>query len=175
MRAARSAKTLKVARSTPAEVQEPEPSLSVVPPALHEFPFAGSLSRQRRFSRVPTHVVGVADEKRAYPRASLRLPLRLVRVAGHRESREVTLVTRNISSSGVYFLSPQYVEPSTPIELEVALVERPLGRGSVRMVTAAHIVRAEPAEAPGWHGLAASFDDISFRRDEVIPKRYTSP
>ncbi len=105
----------------------------------------------------------------------MRLPLRLVRVAGHKESMEVTLVTRNISSSGVYFLSPQYVEPGTPIELEVALVERPLGRGSVRMVTAAHIVRAEPAEAPGWHGLAASFDDISFQRDEVIPKRYTSP
>ncbi len=139
---------------------------------MHESPFTGSLSRQRRFSRVPTHVVGVADEKRAYPRASLHLPLRLVRVAGHKESMEVTLVTRNISSSGVYFLSPQYVEPSTPIELEVALVERPLGRGSVRMVTAAHIVRAEPAEAPGWHGLAASFDDISFQRDEHVPRRF---
>ena len=172
MRAARSAKALKSTRSAPAPVQEQEPSPSAVPPAWSETPFAGSLTRQRRFSRVPTHVVGVAYEKRSYPRAALRLALRLVRVAGHRESKEVTLVTRNISSSGVYFLSPQYIKPGTPIELEVALGERPLGRGSVRMTTVAHIVRAEPADSPGWHGLAASFDDISFHRDEYVPRRF---
>ncbi len=128
--------------------------------------------KPRRFTRVPTHVVGVAQERRAYPRAALQLPLRLRRVAGQPEPVSVTLLTQNISSSGVFFLCPSELEPGTPIELEVALVERPLGRGSVRMATAAHIVRVEPSDIPGWHGLAASFDDITFYRDEPIPPRF---
>ncbi len=127
--------------------------------------------RPRRFPRVPTHVVGVANEQRVYPRAALSLPLRLCRVAGQREEVSVTLLTKNISSSGVYFLCPRQIAPGTPIELEVGLIERPLGRGSVRMTTAAHVVRVEPAETLGWFGLAATFDDISFHRDEAVPLR----
>src|SRR3989449_7201381 len=46
-----------------------------------------------------SHVVGVVQERRLYPRAALRLPLRLKRVAGQREPVPVTLVTKNISSS----------------------------------------------------------------------------
>src|SRR2546422_3951256 len=122
-----------------------------------------------------SHVVGVVQERRLYPRAALRLPLRLKRVAGQREPVPVTLVTKNISSSGVYFLCPRWIEPGTPIELEVGLVDRPLGRGSVRMTTAAHIVRVEPADTPGWHGVAATFDDITFQRDEQVPPRFQKP
>ncbi len=85
----------------------------------------------RRFQRVPTHVVGVHPEQRHHPRAKLALPLRLRRVASELEPFPVTLVTRNISSTGVYFLCPRPISPGTPIELEVALVHRPLGRGSV--------------------------------------------
>ncbi len=36
----------------------------------------------RKFARVPTHAVGVAHERRRYPRASLCLPLRLTRIVG---------------------------------------------------------------------------------------------
>jgi hypothetical protein len=32
----------------------------------------------------------------------------------------------------------------------------------------AHIVRAQDSSKHGWHGLAATFDDISFMRDEVV-------
>ena len=131
--------------------------------------------KPRRFERVPTHVVGVVEERRAFPRAALSLPLRMKRVDGQREPQQVTLLTKNISSSGVYFLCPRWIESGTPIEIEVSLVERPLGRGSVRMTTAAHVVRIEGAETPGWHGLAASFDDITFERDEPIPPRYHKP
>jgi hypothetical protein len=118
------------------------------------------------FARVPTHAVGVVQERRTHPRAALRLPLRLTRVAGREEAVPVTLVTQNISSSGVYFLCPRRIEPGTAIDLEVGLVERPLGHGSVRMVTAAHVVRVQTVESPGWHGLAASFDDIGFERND---------
>lgn len=126
----------------------------------------------RRFTRVPTHAVGVAHERRRYPRASLCLPLRLTRIAGVAEPIPVTLVTRNISSSGVYFLAPRDLKPGTAIELEVALVERPLGFGRVEMCTAAHIVRAEETDTPGWRGYAASFDDFALKHDDVIPLRY---
>jgi len=126
----------------------------------------------RRFARIPTHAIGVASERRRAPRASLSLPLRLVRVAGVEESIPVTLVTRNISSTGIYFLAPRKFEPGTAIELEVALVERPQGQGSVQMCTAAHIIRAEEVDTPGWHGYAATFDDFALRRDDVLPPRY---
>lgn len=126
----------------------------------------------QRFARVPTHAIGVAQERRGNPRASLSLPLRLTRVGEQVEPIPVTLVTRNISSSGIYFLAPRDFEPGTAIELEVALIERPLGQGSVQMCTAAHIVRTEDVDMPGWRGYAASFDDFALRRDDVLPLRY---
>lgn len=126
----------------------------------------------RRFRRVPTHVVGVHPEQRRHPRAKLALPLRLRRVSGALEPFPVTLVTRNISSTGVYFLCPRALDKGTPIELEVALINRPLGRGSVLMTTLAHVIRTEPAATPGWHGIAATFDDVEFERDEVLPPRF---
>lgn len=128
----------------------------------------------RKFTRVPTHAIGVAAERRRYPRASLALPLRLTRIDGNAEPVPVTLVTRNISSSGIYFLAPRDMTPGTAIELEVALVERPAGFGSVQMYTAAHIVRAEDCDVQGWRGYAASFDDFALRRDDVIPMRFVS-
>jgi hypothetical protein len=130
------------------------------------------INRPRRFARVPTHAVGVASERRYHPRAALSLPLRLTRVGEQQSCVPITLVTRNISSSGVYFLAPRWIEPGTAIEFEVALLDRPLGQGSVRMCTAAHIVRAEHSETSGWHGFAARFDDIDFRRDDVLPLRF---
>ncbi len=172
MRAARNPKQMKAveSRKTKAEAS-PEP----LGPGRKDWPEAGGRAGRtapQGFARVPTHAVGVVDERRAYPRAALSLPLRLKRVAGQRETISVTLLTKNISSSGVYFLCPRWIEPGTPIELEVGLVDRPLGRGSVRMTTAAHVVRVEPTNTPGWHGLAASFDDVTFQRDEAIPPRY---
>ena len=145
---------------------------------LHEFePYTQSVPAvsgkpgPRRFARVPTHAVGVADERRRYPRAVLSLPLCLTRIGETPEPVPVSLVTRNISSSGVYFLAPRDIAPGTAIEMEVALVERPLGFGRVQMCTAAHIVRAEDCGMPGWRGYAASFDDFALKRDDVIPMR----
>jgi hypothetical protein len=98
--------------------------------------------------------------------------MRLTRVGEVMEPIPVTLVTRNISSSGVYFLAPREIAPGTAIELEVALVDRPLGYGRVQMCTAAHIVRSEDTEMPGWKGYAASFDDFAIERDDSLPQRY---
>lgn len=179
MRAAPHSEPMKVVESGEVEadiLQESHGRLSTAWEAIRRRPTPpGRHARLRKFARVPTHVIGVVNEQRAYPRATLRLPLSLKRVAGQREPVRETLHTRNISSCGVYFLCPLRIEPGTPIELEVGLVQRPRGRGSVRMSTLAHVVRVEPADIPGWHGLAATFDDVTFHRDEHIPRRFRKP
>lgn len=143
-------------------------------PALRVVPLLGP-ARPRRFVRIPTHAVGVFPEQRQYPRAKLKLPLRLRAAAGVPEEYPITLVTRDISSTGVYFLCPKELAVGTPIELEIVLVSRPLGRGNVVVATMAHVCRLEAAAMPGWHGVAASFDDVEFDRDDNLPSRFLKP
>lgn len=158
-------------RSEPGSVQE----LSARPSsAASEPPLWTTRARPRGFARVPTHAVRPVEERRRYARAKLSLPLRLVRIAGQRQMRQFALRTTNISSSGVLFACPEWIDPGTPVEIEVCLVERPFGQGSVRMLTEAHVVRVEPAARSGWHCLAITFDDVTFLRDESLPSRLTT-
>jgi PilZ domain len=140
-------------------------------PALRVLPLLAD-SQPRRFVRVPTHAVGVHPEHREYPRATLRLPLRLRSVGKVLEEFPITLVTRDISSTGVYFLCPKHLATGTRIELEIVLVSRPMGRGNVVVATMARVRRVEPAAMPGWFGIAASFDDVEFDRDDRLPSRF---
>lgn len=140
--------------------------------AVAEPPLWTTRAKPKGFARVPTHAVRPPEERRAYARAKLSLPLRVMRVAGRRERMTQPLRTANISSSGVLFLFPRQIETGTPIEIEVCLVDRPFGRGTVKMLTEAHVVRAEPSSRAGWHALAAMFDDITFEREEPLPSRY---
>jgi hypothetical protein len=86
-----------------------------------------------------------------------------------------TLVTRDISSTGVYFLCPRQLAVGASIELEIVLVSKPLGLGNVVMATMAHVCRSETAAMPGWFGIAAAFDDVQFDRDDHIPSRFLKP
>jgi len=126
----------------------------------------------RRFIRVPTHAVGVHPEHREYPRACLQLPLKLHSINGIVEDFPITLVTRDISSTGVYFLCPKQLPMNSAIELQIVLVSRPLGRGNVVVTSNAYVRRIHPAAMPGWFGIAANFDDVSFDRDDFIPSRF---
>ena len=132
-------------------------------------------TQPRRFVRVPTHAVGAHPELREYPRATLKLPLRLRSVGGVPEEHPITLVTRDISSTGLYFLSPKALAIGTPVELEVVLVSKPLGLGNVVLVSMARVRRTEPAAMPGWFGVAAAFDDVEFDRDDGLPSRFQKP
>ena len=143
-------------------------------PALRLVPLLRS-SLPRQFVRVPTHAVGVHPEQRQYPRAKLKLPLRLGAVGGEPEPYPITVVMRDISSTGVYFLSPKQLAVGTQVELEVVLVSKPMGRGSVVMTTMAHVCRSEAAATPGWYGLAALFDDVQFDHDDDLPSRFRKP
>jgi len=142
-------------------------------PALRVMPLLRS-TQPHRFVRVPTHAVGVYVEQRESPRASLKLPLKLRSVAGALEEFPVSLVTRDISASGVYFLCPKPLEASTEIELDIVLVSRPLGYGNVVVSSKACVQRIEPANMPGWFGIAASFSDFAFDRDDHIPNRFAT-
>lgn len=161
--------------SSPSEVRESERTES--DPIADSGPAASipdavattARPRPRGIERVPTHTVGRARERRAYVRANLTLPLSVRTVAGRPAAGLVGLRTQDISSSGIFFLCPSRIEPGTPIEMEVVLVDKPTGRGTVRMCTKACVVRVEKAATPGWHGLAAAFDDITFIRDETFP------
>jgi hypothetical protein len=125
----------------------------------------------RGMDRIPTHAVTVVNERRAYSRAQLRLPLRILRIAGHRETDFNELVTIDISSSGVRTRCPFEIEAGTPVHLEVVLVKRPGDCGNVRLVTQAQVVRTTP-DAAGWHSVAFSFDEITFERDELTAPRF---
>jgi len=157
---------------------KPKPYVSGDPRALRapQDPVPGRFSFQtptnHHFSNVPTHAVGVLGNRRNCARAFLRLPLRLTGVNGLELEFPIPLETRDISASGVFFHSPQRIEPGTPIEMEVALTDRPLGMGSVRMSTTARVVRLEAEDLRGWFGLAVRFDHYEFRRDESLPPRF---
>jgi len=158
---------LETAQRYPTQVPQPKvPALRVMP--LLRTP------QPRRFVRVPTHAVGVHLEQRECPRASLKLPLKLRSVSGALEQFPVSLVTRDISSSGVYFLCPKALVIGASIELDIVLVSRPLGYGNVVVSSRAKVRRTEPANMPGWFGVAASFDDFAFDRDDNIPMRFSA-
>jgi hypothetical protein len=95
-------------------------------------------------------------------------------VSGVLEEFPVSLVTRDISSSGVFFLCPRSLAAGTSIELDIVLISRPLGYGNVVVSSRATVRRTEPANMPGWFGIAASFDDFAFDRDDHIPNRFSA-
>ena len=180
MSASNRARTLlPVSKDSAAEAR----SIALLPPPLAPDPTLLSPLRPvllrsnapRRFARVPTHAVGVHPEQREYPRATLKLPLKLRSVNSVPEEFPITLVTRDISSTGVYFLCPKQLAAGAPVELEIVLVSRPMGRGNVVLTTRAHVQRLEPASVPGWYGIAASFDDVEFDRDDRVPYRFLKP
>ena len=171
MRTAQNQKLMNKSKSSRGDAATAQ--VSALSATLHANPPSWTTrAKPKGIACVPTHAVRPAEERRSYARAKLSLPLRVKRIAGHREPLGDRLRTTNISSSGVLFLCPHRIEPGTPIEIEVRLIDRPFGRGTVRMKTEAQIVRAENSSRPGWHSLAAMFDDITFQREESLPARF---
>jgi hypothetical protein len=124
-------------------------------------------------NRVPTHAVTVPNERRAYVRANLCLQARILRIAGRRESQREPFVTVDVSSSGLRARCPFEIEVGTPVNLEVELVRRETGSGTVKLISEAHVVRVEPEKKSGWHTLAFNFDDITFERDDLMPPSFS--
>jgi hypothetical protein len=168
------AKARPMLAAAPQMVPNPAPNRASLPP-LRLTALSAADTQPRRFARVPTHAVGVHPEHREYPRATLKLPLRLRSVDSIPEEFPVTLVTRDISSTGVYFLCPKTLAIGALLEIEIVLVSKPMGHGNVVLATRAHVQRSDPAATPGWHGIAALFDDVQFDRDDRVPTRFLKP
>jgi len=149
---------------------EPRDRREPAQPAAHAIPL--QTPNNQHFFNVPTHAVSVLGNRRSCARAFLRLPLSLTGVNGIALEFPIPLETRDISASGVFFHSPQRIEPGTAIAMVVALTDRPLGMGSVHMSTSARVVRIEAEDLRGWYGLAVRFDHYEFRRDESLPPRF---
>jgi hypothetical protein len=141
------------------------------PETGHTEAISSSWIGPRGMASVPTHAVRVPNERRAYCRAHLRLPLRIFRIAGHRETDFDQLTTIDISSSGLRALCPFEIPVGTPVHLEVDLVKRPDHCGNVRLIAQAEVVRANP-DSQGWHSLAFSFDEITFEREELMAPQF---
>ncbi len=47
-----------------------------------------------------------------------------------------------------------------------------MGRGNVVVASKARVRRMERAATPNWYGIAASFDDVQFDRDDGVPGRF---
>jgi hypothetical protein len=168
------AKARPMLAAAPQMLPNPAPNRASLPP-LRLTALSAADTQPRRFARVPTHAVGVHPEHREYPRATLKLPLRLRSVDSIPEEFPVTLVTRDISSTGVYFLCPKTLAIGALLEIEIVLVSKPMGHGNVVLATRAHVQRSDPAATPGWHGIAALFDDVQFDRDDRVPTRFLKP
>jgi len=158
-------------------VAKPKPSVSPEWPDRRtttkpESPIPFKTPTNQHFLSVPTHAVNVVGNRRNCARAFLRLPLRLIAVNGCDLEFPIPLETRNISATGVYFLAPRCIEPGSTIAMDVALTDRPIGMGSVRMCTMAQVVRSDSNGHRGWFGVAASFMHYEFNRDESLPDRF---
>jgi hypothetical protein len=98
-------------------------------------------------------------ERRRYRRFIAWLPLRVTAVAGKVEPAPVTVLTRNISKSGVCFATPQSIEPGESIEIEVKLIGFGPNGTDVSVSGAGSVVWVEARNNHGWYKLAATFGE----------------
>lgn len=105
------------------------------------------------------------EERRQFPRLPLNLPVQVRRIGGQIVTQPAETRTVNISCGGIFFVINRTLEPGASLDLEVLMAHEPLGGPSLRMFARARVVRKSPAGQPGWTGVAAVFDDISFDHD----------
>jgi hypothetical protein len=110
------------------------------------------------FAHVRHQMTPVPDRRR-YPRFIAWLPIRLTEVAGKVEPAPVTLLTQNISRTGVCFPAPRRIEPGKLIKAEVTLAGVGPGGKDIYVSGAGRIVRVEAGVKIGWYKLAATFDE----------------
>lgn len=100
-------------------------------------------------------------------RAAHRFPLQLsvqVRVTAPAWSARFPGTTRDISSTGVYFLSAQKVEAGSAVEVLVRLPQRILPRGEAQVRCQGRVLRVDalPGGPTPMLGVAASIEGSDF-------------
>jgi hypothetical protein len=90
-------------------------------------------------------------DRRRLQRYDLNIPAVIIDIPDIQESPEVMLMTRDISSSGAFFDTPQPLSPGTMLGLELRFPARDYPGGRVQLHGT--VVRSTPT------GMAVSFDD----------------
>ncbi len=103
-------------------------------------------------------------EQRRSQRFQLTLPLTLIR--GSRGEINRIGETRNLSSTGVYFVVGEAVELGSLLEFVVTLPDEISIAGPVRLLCKGKVTRVEQQEA-SLVGVAATIERYEFVRDNV--------
>jgi hypothetical protein len=111
---------------------------------------------------------GVMGERRKARRYEIYLPLQVC-MSGQRPVEFCTGRLRNISRSGVYFLSEVELIPGMAMEITFALPTEGEGKVSVLVRASAKALRVSPLEGDvsTLYGVAATIDHIDFVRPAV--------
>ncbi|MGH9788786.1 MAG: PilZ domain-containing protein [Candidatus Acidiferrales bacterium] len=100
-------------------------------------------------------------------RAAHRFPLQLsvqVRATSPEWSRRISGTTRDIGSTGLYFLSGQKFDVGSAVEVLVTLPHRILPRGEAQVRCKGRVLRVDalPGGATAMLGVAASIEGYDF-------------
>ena len=98
-------------------------------------------------------------ERRRYPRFSVSLPLRLKRMKNQKEGDVETLLSEDISRSGLRFRTRERIALGESIEVEVTLAAHGPAGADILVIGKGLIVRSEKSHEAGWYQLAAAFAD----------------
>ncbi len=99
-------------------------------------------------------------ERRRYPRFSVSLPLRLKRMENQTKEGDVeTLLSEDISRSGLRFRTRERIALGESIEVEVRLSGHGPAGADILVIGKGLIVRSEKSREAGWYQLAAAFAD----------------
>ncbi len=111
-----------------------------------------------------TTVNPLTKEQRRSQRFELALPLTLIR--GSRGEINRLGETRNLSSTGVYFVVGEAVELGSPLEFVVTLPDEISLRGQVRLLCKGKVTRIEQQEQ-SLVGVAATIERYEFVREDT--------
>lgn len=92
----------------------------------------------------------VYTEKRDVQRIKVQIPVQLAQGVG---------TTRDVSQTGVYFITDQNIEPDSTLDFSLEL-DYALPGKSMRLNCRGHVVRVETLN--GKLGVAASINDVSY-------------
>ena len=100
------------------------------------------------------------------------------------QSENLDALRARLNELARHALKPEDLQAPLRLDAEIALKDiaidrleeldrlKPMGQGNVVLATRAHVQRYEAAAMPGWYGIAATFDDVQFDRDDRMPSRY---
>jgi PilZ domain-containing protein len=103
-------------------------------------------------------------ERRSAQRFRIKLPL-MVRWTSGSNIGEASTESQDVSSRGIYFSLPKFVQSGSPVEIVLTLPHEITLAGPVRVRCLGRIQRNEQQQ-PGFAGLVAEIERYEFLRND---------